>query len=515
MKEAVCRSARVFLVLLVLLVAQGGLAAAQNPGVDSLIVSDSLAAVERARLYLQQRDFERAFEASQEAAEEAGLSATSSSSRLPDSVDTQLAASILLYRGLSNELQRRFPEAASDYFAFLRIEPRSPRSVELRKRLPYVEAQSVRTLARRYRDDGEILPTEAFENGSRFATGIFPLYNESSLLAMSQMAFGLTGVLRNTLSLLNDFSDRELNSVPYAHVRWVLDEILPQEVYAEPETVPASELARILDSDFLVVGRLNEVVGSLTGNLTIGKSFSDVDTKLAEVQSSYSQAGLQSLQLELVLALADSIQAMTGFEYAPSREAYADSVAHYLIPDVEQFFDYGYAMEQLLIGDPVEGRILLLDSSLPLAQRDLPEIAAVFAGDTPPEDNLFELTATSDEIAVAIQTAYEDSVAAAEAMADSLRSIQPEITTVRPPVRRSRRTAREVIVVSSTAAQVLGPSGVGMPRIDAFNMPGFPTADPRLGKSGTLDPTRQTTGIPVHIEIPVPREAPARTSSKQ
>ncbi|HEX9659378.1 MAG TPA: hypothetical protein VGA18_03720, partial [Rhodothermales bacterium] len=446
----------------------------------------------------------------------AGLPPASANLTLPDSIDAVTAASILLYRGLSLELQRQFPEAASDYFAFLRLEAASQRSTELRKRVPYVEAQSVRTLARRYRDDGEIAPTETFSGGARFTVGVFPLFNESSLLAMSQLAFGLTGVLRNTLSLLDFFTDRPLPPVPYAHVRWVLDEILPQEVYTDPGSVPASELARILDADFLVVGRLNEVVGSLTGNLTIGRAASEEDVILSEVQSSYSQAGLRSLQLELALALADSVQSMTGFEYVPSREAYADSIDHYLIPDVEQFFDYGYAMEQLLIGDPVEGRILLLNSGLPLAQRDLPALATVFTGDTPPADNLFILTATPDDLAIAMQAAYDDSVAAAVATADSIRATRPRMTTATRPAQRSSRTEREVVVVSATASQVLGPAAVGMPRLDAFNAPGFRADDPRIGKSGTLDPTRQNASIPIRVRIPVPNETHrARPSEKE
>jgi hypothetical protein len=296
--------------------------------------------------------------------------------------------------------------------------------------------------------------------------------------------------------------------VPYAHIRWLLDEVLPQEAYADPETVPVSELTRVLDSDHLVVGRLNEVVGSLTANLTIGHAASTEITQLDEVQSSYSQSGLQRLQLELALALADSIQALSGFSFVPSREAFADSLQLYLIPDVDQFFDYGYAMEQLLIGDPVEGRIQLIDSDLALAQRDLAEVAAVFSGDAPPEDNLFELTATTDELALAVQEAYEDSVAAAiaaAAVADSIEAARQQAVEPVEPVRRSLRTAQEVIVVSATAGNALGAAGVGMPQLQVFRAPGFPLHDPRSGKSGTLDPTRTTTGVPVRVEIPVPR----------
>ncbi|MGA7304168.1 MAG: hypothetical protein WBW88_04810, partial [Rhodothermales bacterium] len=371
-------------------------------------MSDSIPPIERARLYLQEREFELAYGVAEEAAAAAGLPTSSTNIVVPASLDADTAATILLYRGLSQELQRHFPEAAADYRAFLKLEPASQRSRELLKRLPYVQAQSVRSMARRFRDDGEVPPPESFADGARFAIGVFPLYNESSLLAMSQMAFGLTGVLQNVLSLLDSFTDMSLPAVPYAHMRWMLDEILPQEIYAQSNTVPASELTRILNADYLVVGKLNEVVGSLTANLSIGRAASDEGVQLQEVQSSYSQSGLQKLQLELSLALADSIQALTGFTYTPSREAFVDSVKHYLINDVDQFIDYGYAMEQVLIGDPVEGRVLLLSNQLPLAQRDLIDVENVFEGDTPPADNVFELTGTPEEIAAAQQAAYED-----------------------------------------------------------------------------------------------------------
>jgi hypothetical protein len=230
---------------------------------------------------------------------------------------------------------------------------------------------------------------------------------------------------------------------------------------------------------------------------------------------------LQNLQLEMALALADTIQSITGFTYTSSREAFADSLREYLINDVEQFLSYGFAMEQLLIGDPAEGRVLLMDIGLPLAQRDLPEVRAVFAGDSPPADNLFQLTATEDEISEWARAVHDDSLAAAAAMAaaaaaeaDSLRRVQRPADIVRAP-RASRRTAQEVFVSSATTDRVLGPAGISMPRLDIFNTPGFPAADPRTGKSGTLDPTRQKAGVSVRIEIPVPREAPAVNSSER
>jgi hypothetical protein len=139
----------------------------------------------------------------------------------------------------------------------------------------------------------------------------------------------------------------------------------------------------------------------------------------------------------------------------------------------------------------------------------------VFSGDTPPEDNLFALTATLDELAIASRAAYDDSVAAAIATADSIRASRPRMTTVSRPLPRSTRTAREVVVVSATASQVLGPAAVGMPRLDAFYAPGFPADDPRIGKSGTLDPTRQKAAIPIRVVIPVPNETHRASPSEK
>jgi hypothetical protein len=464
------------------------------PGLDSLAV-DSLPPLERTRQYLIARRFDLALVAAEEAALERGLgpAARRHGVYADASRDT---ASVHLYRGMSLELQRMFPEARADYDAFLAIETDSWRTNELRKRYDYVAGQALRFDARVLRDDG-LVPESGI---ARHGVGGFPLYNSSTILVMGQVAYGLTGVLNNSLGLLDHFSDQEFKLMPYAETRLLLDEILPEELYGLDATIDVGGLARVLEVQFLTSGMLHEVSGSLTGQITTG-AFSDQSTiTISDLQASYTPVGILDLQRELALSIADSIQSRTGFAYSPSRQAFADSVEAYLIDDVGRLLTYGFALEQLLLGEPVEAQALMMNISDLAAQRDLEQFSLIASHSTPPVDNLLQLTATSASMIPLIV----DDTADTTTVAVEDTAVAPVVVAV--PDEESR-TAH---VLSAAAARSLGGFAIWGPTNRTFVFDDLQRDDPRAGVAGTLDPTRTQvgeSGVPIKVVIPLPPAA--------
>lgn len=465
---------------------------------------DSLPALERARQFLIARQFEAALAAAEEAAEERGIAPASRTTALytAPSGDT---ASVHLYRGLALELRRRFPEAVADYEAFLSIEPDSWRTEELMKRYPYVSGQALRFDARMLRDNG-VVPdsTEA-----RFGVGVFPLYNASSILVMSQVSFGLTGLLHNALGILDHFTDTGLPSMPYSQVRLLLDEILPEEVHVEAAAVEIGDLTRVLGVEYLGSGILDEVSGSLTGEFVIGAYSDTSEIRIEDVQASYTSVGLLDLQRNLVLSIADSIRSKAGFSYVPSRQAFADSVEQLLIDDVGVLLTYGFAVEQLLLGEPVEAQALMMDLPQLVAGRDLEQIAEISVRSTPPADNLMQLTALSP-VAVRDTTVTPDTTAVDTVISEPV--VPPSETVARRPSESVVLTAQ---VISAAAARHLGDFSLWGPTGHEFVSDEISRDDPRRGVAGALDPTRSVAGepgVPIDVVIPLPpapRHVPA------
>jgi hypothetical protein len=320
------------------------------------------------------------------------------------------------------------------------------------------------------------------------------------------VAFGLTGVLTNTLGLLDHFSDDTIPVLPYSELRLLLDEVIPEEVYGEGSTIDIGSLARVLQSEFLASGVLDEVSGSLTGEMSIGQ-YSDLSSMtLADLQANYTPIGLLDLQRELSLAIADSIQSQTGFEYVPSRESYADSLESMLIDDVGTLLTYGYAIEQLLLGEPVEAQALMMDLREPVAEQDLAHIDLIVASSTPPVDNLLVLTGLTAPAALITQPPVDERE---PVVIDSM-AVEPDPTipveaAAIPAVDDGSVERRTAHVVSSAAARHLSGFSLWGPtvRTDVFDK--LQRDDPRRGVAGTLDPTRSASGEPgIDIEVVIP-----------
>lgn len=484
--------------------------ASQDTGPVTRAVSlDSLPPLEQARLFLIARQFKAALLAAEDAAVEKGLGpAAGRHAKYADAAyDT---ASVHLYRGLALELQRMFPEARADYDAFLSIEPGSWRTEELLKRYSYVTGQALRSRARSLRDEG-IIP----ESGTaQYGVGGFPLYNNSSIPVMSQVAFGLTGVLNNSLGLLDHFSDQDLKLLPYSDLRLLLDEILPEEVYGQAASIDIASLTKILEVQFLTSGVLQEVSGSLTSEISVG-TFSDLSTmNIEDLQASYTPIGLLDLQRTLILAIADSIQLRTGLNYVPSRNAFVDSVEAYLIDDVGRLLDYGFALEQLLLGEPVEAQALMMNLTDLAAKRDLEQIDDIFARSTPPIDNLLRLTALSAPTVPLPGTGDPDTVVTDTV--ESTLGADPEAGVVPITVSASISETRTAHILSAASTRNLAGFGIWGPTNSTFTFDHLQRVDPRSGVAGTLDPTRASVGEPgvaVKVVIPIPG-APRAISTK-
>lgn len=465
--------------LLALCAGRGAYAQDAVPLDSTSVSTDSTTLIEKVRLQLVARDY-------------AGAIATSENIETA-SLDSVHLASYFLYRGLSFELQRNFAQALQEYDLFLSAEPATGRSAELLTRYSYVKTQTVRSRARLLRDEG-LVPTR---NGpASYIVGGFPFYNASSILVMSQVSFGLSGVLYNVMGLLDHFSDQSLPLLPYEDIRTLLDEILPEDVYGEGSEITPSQLADALNVRFLPLGVLNEISGSLTADMVIGISDDADGLTIRQLQSSYTPAGLLDLQRDMALSITDSIQARLGFNYVPSREAFGDSLESYLIDDVSTFLTYGYAIEQLMLGNLVEAQAVVMDLRIPVARLDLARLETGFSGSTPPADNLLILT--GEELPVAAVVAVD---AAPDSTVTDATDIEP-VDDVRP--KRPVDEVRASHVASAAAARVLLDAGVWGPMNNAFVFDRLERDDPRHGVPGTLDPNRRPDEIGVNVKVVVP-----------
>jgi hypothetical protein len=223
---------------------------------------------------------------------------------------------------------------------------------------------------------------------------------------------------------------------------------------------------------------------------------------IAEIQSSYTAEGLLDLQRTLSLTIADSIQSRTGFNYIPSRDAYADSVETYLVADVGQLLTYGFAVEQLILGEPVEAQALMLDIPDLAAQRDLEQFEDIGLRSTPPADNLIQLTSLTpvaaappvveQEIETPVDTTFTE--------------VQTETQDYGVPS-ATQLQSRTAHVVSAAAARHLSGFALWGPTQRPLVFDAVRREDPRQGVAGTLDPTRQVageSGIPIEVVIPLP-----------
>jgi hypothetical protein len=465
----------------------------EEPAVVSL---DSLPPLEQARQFLIARQFEAALSSAEDAAASMGISAAAVF-HAPYSSAEGDTASVHLYRGLALELLRRFPEARADYDVVLALEPESWRAAELRVRYPYVAGQALRSRARDLRDDGVTPDTGV----ARYGVGSFPFYNASSILVMSQVSYGLTGVVNNSLGLLDYFSDQPIARMPYWQTRILLDEILPEEVYGAGATVDVDGLSRVLEVGFLTSGVLDEVSGSLIGEATVGSFSPSPPIQIDELQAGYTAIGLLDLQRSLILTVADSIQARTGFGYVPSRQAFADSIETYLIDDVGRLLTYGFALEQLLLGEIIEAQALMVDLPDRVAQLDLEQIDEMVAHATPPVDNVLSLTAVS---AAAVPIPSPPTVV--DTLAADTAKVGEEPTD---DVTVQQHDVRNAHVLSSAAGRSLGAYSVWGPTIRSHRFDELQRKDPREGVAGALDPTRievSEPGVPVQVVIPLPTQ---------
>jgi hypothetical protein len=393
-------------------------------------------------------------------------------------------------------MRRDFPEARADYEAFLQVEPAGVRAEELSTRLRYVNLQSLRTLARRIRDGQDVSPT-----AERFDVGIFPLYNASDILLMDQVGFALTGVVNNALVLLDHFVDIPLRIVLILDLRSLLDEVLPSEVYAGESRIPPGDLARALGARHVVTGSVSEILGSLSAVVEIGAFSGDSVITAPAIQSSYSPSGLERLQREIVFLIADELETLLEFQYVPDKASFGDSLETYLLRQVDTFLEYGFATEQVLLGDLEEAETLLAESTGKAAATDLAVIPSILGADSPPADNLIALT-EPPAVEVAQPIAGQDST--------EIAAPAGEIESLPTPARAARHLGATTLQVAAFQTQ-LGRRSLVHFGVDtwvtgsnAFDAAHGLVRDPRDGKPATLDPTRLPSDRTIRVVVPVP-----------
>lgn len=414
----------------------------------------------------------------------------------------------LLYRGLAAEQLALFIEAQSDYVAFLAVENRGPRAEAVQDRMAYVGAEATRAYTQRAAEDRPELETV-----DRLKIGVFPFVNLSQIGLMKQFGFAMAGFLNATLPLLSDFTNMPFRTADRAQVSVALQELTFERLYGAASDVTPSELGYMLGSGFVITGTVNEVVGSLIAKPFFSRATDGTTEELSPVQSplsAYSSEGTRRLQMELVLRVVDRLQELTGFTYTRSRAALVDSLDKLVFADVNTLLAYGAGYESMLLSQFAEAdRIFGESAASPIAEIERTKIRVMLRATRQPDADL----------SVFLDSLMTDPVFATPAdpvaETDPPPDINPEdpANPAPPTTDPAPRPTRPPPVVSTRALGLLNQMGLtvlgaaGISDVVAGTGPAPGTAqgeDPREGKPGTLDPTRQVQNKTLRIIAPLP-----------
>ncbi len=476
--------------------------------------SDALVTLNQAHEHLAAGAFEEALAAANSAAAQLAIPEAGQVKTLDLTADLAVR-NTLLYRALAAEQLGQYIEAQSDYLAFLSIENRGPRADATQDRLAFVGAEATRAYTQRSAEDRPELETV-----DRLKIGVFPFVNLSEIGLMKQFGFAVAGFINNTLPLLSDFTNMSFRTADRAQVAVALQELTFDRLYGTSSDVTNSELGYMLGSGFVVTGTVNEVVGSLIAKPIFSRTADGTTEELAPVQSplsAYSSEGTRRLQLELVLRVADRLQELTGFTYTRSRNALADSVDKLVYGDVNAFLAYGAGYESMLFGRYAEANRIFSETEAatsPIAEMDRVAIREMLRATRQPDA---DLTVFLDSLMTdPVLDTPPDPVAETDPQPntpennDDPEPIDPVVETP-PDTDPEPRPVRTPPVVSTRSLSLLsqmGLSALGAAAIsDVVTGTGTPeqgNEDPREGKPGTLDPTRQVQNRTIRIIAPLP-----------
>ncbi len=413
---------------------------------------------------------------------------------LPDSLDATLR--ILLIRAVAQEGLSQFAEARNDYRTFLAVAPNSGAARIIRQRMEFIDRSAVADLATLARFNPEDLGRFYDARLARLQVAILPFFNESDNLLWNFVGYGLAGYLSQTISLLGKMVDLPLSPVSRSEVMAALNSVSLGRFYSDDNPISPVQVAGILGSQFSITGRVGSGTGGLGLRITplVGSPDGDSVIVIETLEDSSLPEGLERLQTDLGLVLADQLQQLTGFSYLDSREAFADSLRALIVPDLQRFVAYGRSVELSLAGDIEAAEPLLEGSHAPLARLDHPILQTMRSGaDTPS----FSLAQVQEVIAPFEETVAEDRQTATRP--GRPRRVRPE-----SPSGLAEDPTTLVSLLNAASLTLLGASAIEDTRVGADVRPGgsLGSTDPRDGVEGLnrIEPGRTT----IQIIIPVP-----------
>ncbi|MEM1270156.1 MAG: tetratricopeptide repeat protein [Bacteroidota bacterium] len=478
---------------------------AQEP--DSLA---GLSPLERTRALLIAGESVAAQEAAQVAAEDLGLSASGEVQQggLATSEDIRTA---LILRALANESVGDYAEALADYEAFLSIENEGERAGAVRVRMSFVENGAARDRVLAFLDDDAASLARFYEPGES-GIAVLPFESQSDIGLMVQFAYAITGFLRTSMGVLDHFADRDFSVSPPSDIVTLVNAVPINRIYSPVNGFTVRQAGYVMDASLVISGTVSETVGSLIVRPKLMLTDQDTTIALSPIESSlssYSTAGTERLQQQLALRLVDEIQRHAPFDFVPNRVAFLDSLNNLIVSDINDFLAYGTGVQRLIEGNYSEADRVLGALDLPIARIERLGVRGALRASRAPLETVAEVAQLGAGEAVAVVVPPPDDPDDAGEDDPVTRDDDPGEDTPEEDTREP--VVKEIVPMSPSAISLLHSMGLGalgslgisdvdtgaQPREDGTN-------DPRDGKPGTLDPTRNASSVTLRIIAPLP-----------
>jgi tetratricopeptide (TPR) repeat protein len=418
---------------------------------------------------------------------------------LPDTLEP--TRRIVLIRAVAQEGLSQFAEARNDYRTLLAVDPDSEIAAAIRERVDHVALGAVADLATLARFSPEDL-IRFYDSGSAHSRiAVLPFFNDSDNLLWNFVGYALAGYLSQAISMLGNMVDVPLNPVPRAETMSALNSVSLGRFYSDEAPITPTQVGIILGSQFSITGKVDSGPGGLGLRITpyIGTPDSESVVEIETLEDSSLPEGLERLQIDLALTVADQLQETVGFSYLDSREAFADSLRSIILPDLQRFVAYGRSVELSLAGDFEAAGPLLDGSHPPLALLDRPVLQAMARAGT----STLVALAQIERLIVPEEAVLPEDQPVTSRPARTPR-VRPE------PASRAAPPASLLGLLNAASQTVLGSSAIDQTRVGADVPPsaGHGSADPRDGVEGLnrIEPGRTT----IQVIIPVPPPAGAR-----
>ncbi len=286
---------------------------------------------------------------------------------LPDSLGNAL--DILLVRAVAHEGLSQFAEARNDLSAFLSVEPSGLVASMARARSDTLELLAIGDRATLARFDPDELSRFHDQEKAAMRISVLPFLNTTETLLWNWVGYGLSGYLHSVFSELTNFVDPPVVPSNPINLSAALNSVSLGRIYSEETPISEPQMGMVLGSQFLVGGRVSTGEDGLGLRIaaSVGDAAADTSYALPEQRDSSLPEGIQRIQIDLAMSVVDQLQALTGFEFFESREAFADTIQPLVIPDLPTFVSFGRSVELALAGEFEDALLAIEDLNLPTA----------------------------------------------------------------------------------------------------------------------------------------------------